>query len=264
MMRNRLIFPDRWLRTDRLEDRLAPSAAVEIVSRADSTLISETAGGNNYIGPHQPAPAQWTSWQFPLPPVSRTLSLDGRYVVFASTGTNAVAGQVDTNVGHDIFVHDRATGATELISHTPGQPLIASDGDSFNPAISGDGRFVAYTSRAHNLVTGFVDGADHPNEFRNIYVYDRVTGATVLASRAEGSATKCEPDQRQPGDQRRRGQSCIRQPVHEHGHRQRQSDGIVPYVCLRPDGRDGRAGRPRVHQPDLRARRHQLRRRYQR
>jgi hypothetical protein len=191
MMRNRLTTPGWSLRANCLEARLAPSATVEIVSRADPSLISESAGGNNYIGPQQPAHTQPTSWQFPLPPVSRTLSLDGRFVVFASTATNVVAGQVDTNVGHDIFVHDRQTGATELISHVPGQPLVASDSDSFNPTISGDGRFVAYASRAHNLISGFVDGADGPNEFRNVYVYDRLTGTTLLASRAAGSATKC-------------------------------------------------------------------------
>jgi Tol biopolymer transport system component len=52
----------------------------------------------------------------------------------------------------DIFVHDRWTGKTELVS-------INSNGDqgssgSVYPSISADGRYLAFTSNANNLVVG--------------------------------------------------------------------------------------------------------------
>ena len=93
------------------------------------------------------------------------ISDDGRFVVFDSEATNLVRG--DDNANAEVFVHDRLTGETELI--TRGLDGDPATGDS--PAISADGRFVAFTSFGQNLV------ADHP-EFdfsRHAYVYDRQT-----------------------------------------------------------------------------------------
>jgi hypothetical protein len=70
------------------------------------------------------------------------ISADGRFVAFDSPATNLVAG--DTNSGWDVFVHDRATGATERVS-------VNSDGEeadgrpSFAAGTSKDGRFLAPT-----------------------------------------------------------------------------------------------------------------------
>ncbi len=104
---------------------------------------------------------------------SPALSADGRFVAFSSTADNLVAG--DTNAAEDIFVADRETGAVELISHTPNG--AAASGFSFNPAISGNGRWVAFESSADNLV------ANDDNDATDIFLYDRQTGDTVLASR---------------------------------------------------------------------------------
>src|SRR5207253_2716603 len=78
------------------------------------------------------------------------LSADGRFVAFDSAATDLVAG--DTNGTNDVFVHDRQTGITERVS-------VASDGTQGNkassyPALSADGRFVAFDSDATNLVAG--------------------------------------------------------------------------------------------------------------
>ncbi len=72
------------------------------------------------------------------------ISADGRYVAFASWASNLVSG--DSNGYADVFVHDRLTAETTRVS-------VASDGaeandDSLAPAISADGRYVAFYSYA--------------------------------------------------------------------------------------------------------------------
>ena len=120
------------------------------------------------------------------------ISADGRFVSFQSVATNLVPG--DTNNAWDVFVHDRATGVTTRVN-------VAADGTQANEtlllddssAISADGRFIAFSSRATNLVPG------DNNEFctestgygpaptancRDVFVKDRLTGAIDLVSRS--------------------------------------------------------------------------------
>ena len=101
-----------------------------------------------------------------------TISTDGRYVAFESLASNLVPG--DTFVAFDIFVHDRQTGATTLVSvDSAGNGGNAS---SFDPAMSADGRYVAFYSRADNLLSDDTNGAD------DVFVHDRQTGATTRVS----------------------------------------------------------------------------------
>ena len=62
----------------------------------------------------------------------------------------------DTNGAFDVFVRDRQTGTTERVSIGPGG--VQGDGRSSVPSISADGRFVAFTSSASNLVPGDTNG----------------------------------------------------------------------------------------------------------
>ena len=108
-----------------------------------------------------------------------SISADGRYVAFESLASNLVAGH--TNAWPDVFVHDRQTATTTLVS-------VASDGTpadqpAFKPDISDDGRFVTFTSYASNLAVG--DG-----EFINdVFVHDRQTATTTVVSVAsDGTA----------------------------------------------------------------------------
>ena len=78
------------------------------------------------------------------------ISASGRYVAFCSGAENLVAG--DTNQAVDVFVHDRQTHNTVRVSVPDGGGQ--ADGGSSYPAISGDGRFVAFVSAADNLVPG--------------------------------------------------------------------------------------------------------------
>ena len=77
-----------------------------------------------------------------------SISADGRFVAFESAATNLVPN--DLNGDDDVFVHDRDTGRTYIVSLSSGG--AAGNGDSDWPAITGDGELVAYRSRASNLV----------------------------------------------------------------------------------------------------------------
>jgi len=68
------------------------------------------------------------------------VSGDGRYVVFDSTANNLVAG--DTNNTFDVFLHDRTTSTTTLLSQARGGG--PADGPSSSPVISRNGNFVAF------------------------------------------------------------------------------------------------------------------------
>jgi hypothetical protein len=100
------------------------------------------------------------------------ISADGLVVAFESIATNLVPGY-DTDLG-DIFVRDRGTGVTELVS--VGYQDDPADGYSYRPSISADGRFIAFSSDAANLV------ADDTNDTADIFVRDRQTGMTVRVS----------------------------------------------------------------------------------
>src|SRR6266508_5047186 len=104
-----------------------------------------------------------------------SVSADGRVVAFASDAPNLVQG--DDNDTIDVFVHDRATGATTLVSK--GEGGKAADGPSFFPAVSAEGEQVAFVSMAADL--GSADGAQP-----NVYVHDVDAGATKLVSEGAG------------------------------------------------------------------------------
>lgn len=100
------------------------------------------------------------------------LSANGRYVAFSSFASNLV--EEDTNATWDVFVHDRESGTTERVSVDSLGAQASSR--SFTPAISGDGRFVAFISRAADLVAG------DSNRDEDVFVHDRVTGTTERVS----------------------------------------------------------------------------------
>jgi Tol biopolymer transport system component len=103
------------------------------------------------------------------------ISADGRYVAFASAATNLVPG--DTNGRFDTFVHDRRTGKNWRVSvASDGTEGNADSGGGYFPAISRDGRHVAFVSSATNLVAGDTNGVD------DVFVHDRETGRTGRVS----------------------------------------------------------------------------------
>lgn len=100
------------------------------------------------------------------------ITYDGRYVTFRSNATNLVAD--DTNGVADIFVHDRLTNTTSRISL--GLNGAESNGGSFFPRFSPNGRYIVFYSSASNLVPNDTNGYD------DVFLYDINTGVTERIS----------------------------------------------------------------------------------
>ncbi len=121
------------------------------------------------------------------------LGADGAWVAFYSLATDLVAGQVDTNQADDVFLYERVTGLLRLASRATSGPATAGNGGTplvFGrghdaPAVGSDGRYVAFPSLATNLVAGQSDA----NGATDVFLFDRVAGATTLVSHAAGAAT---------------------------------------------------------------------------
>ncbi len=113
------------------------------------------------------------------------MSSDGRFVAFASDATNLVPG--DTNKAADVFLRDRRTGMTSRVSVSTGDKQ--ANGGSYFASMSGDGRFVTFSSDATNLVPGDTNGRT------DIFIRDRVAGLTRRVSvsttnvQGDGSST---------------------------------------------------------------------------
>ncbi len=103
---------------------------------------------------------------------SSSVSTNGRYVAFASEANNLVAN--DTNGFRDVFVRDRVAGTNILVSADANG--FAASGLSSEPAISGNGRYVAFSSYATNLVAG------DTNKTQDVFVRDLQAGTTELVS----------------------------------------------------------------------------------
>lgn len=99
------------------------------------------------------------------------ISADGMAIAYESYATNLVP--IDTNGVRDIFVWNAKTGTTTAVSTGPGE--IETNSESFEPTISGNGRFIAYTSGASNITPG-VEGTSTVN----VYLKDMLSGSTKL------------------------------------------------------------------------------------
>jgi Tol biopolymer transport system component len=101
-----------------------------------------------------------------------SISGDGRFVAFVSWADNLVAS--DTNLRRDAFVRDLQTGTTELVSVDSAG--VQANNSTSEIAISADGRFVAFVTRASNLFSG------DTNYKEDLFLRDRQAGTTVLVS----------------------------------------------------------------------------------
>ncbi len=113
-------------------------------------------------------PVTGNARSYAVPSVSR----DGRCIAFASFASNLVPN--DTNANPDVFVRDLRSGTTLLASvGTNGFP---ANGMSSEPSISADGRFVAFTSMARDLIP------QDTNATADVFVFDTQTRAVTLGS----------------------------------------------------------------------------------
>ena len=126
----------------------------------ETTRVSVTSTGGQSCGDHP------------------SISADGRFVAFQSICTNLVT--QDNNYWSDVFVHDRQTGITEIVSVD--SDGIQGNGESSSPIISANGRFVAFESTSTNLVP------QDTNAAKDIFVHDRQTDSTERVSVASDGA----------------------------------------------------------------------------
>ncbi|PJF26539.1 MAG: hypothetical protein CUN53_07445, partial [Phototrophicales bacterium] len=111
------------------------------------------------------------------------MSNDGRYIVFESDASNLIPS--DVNNTRDVFIRDTVAGTTSIIS-------LSSIGTqtglpNYQPVISGNGRYVAFTSDSSNLQVPFIPVQTDTNALPDIYIHDRQTGRTqIVSSRFNG------------------------------------------------------------------------------
>lgn len=115
-----------------------------------------------------------------------TISGDGRFIAYASLATNLADGVVNdcddflviSRTCYNIYMYDRQTGETRLVTNN-------SNGDSYAPSLSGDGRFLAFASGATTLTDDMFPECSYQAivSCGQIYLYDQETGQINLISR---------------------------------------------------------------------------------
>lgn len=136
---------------------------VTLVSKADPANPSGSAGGASRV---------------------TGVSSDGRYVLFLSNVSNLLSGVYDANTGEDLFLHDRVAGTITLVSHAALDPATTANGPTFSATLSADGRYVAFASRATNLISGQVDEPGTGDI--DVFLWDRHRDSIVLVSHEPG------------------------------------------------------------------------------
>ncbi len=139
---------------------------VRDVTAGTTTRASLSTAGLELAGPCEPLCA---------------ISADGRWIAFASASSGVVAG--DGNGVTDLFVRDRVGGVTLLASaNTLGAVGDAASSADSAPCFTGDGRRIAFTSRASDLVNGDTNGAP------DVFVRDLTLGSTERVSLSSSGA----------------------------------------------------------------------------
>ncbi|HVX63619.1 MAG TPA: hypothetical protein VHC19_23555 [Pirellulales bacterium] len=126
------------------------------VNRIDVTPTGAAANGESFEG---------------------TLSADGRYAVFNSTGTDLVAGENNTNGDGNVFVRDLVANTTTLVSVNDTGTSTGA-GTSFAAYITPNGRYVVFQSTARDLAPN----DPSPSGSDQVYERDLATGKTVLVT----------------------------------------------------------------------------------
>lgn len=143
-------------------------------NRAFDVFVNDLAAGTNeLISVRQPALPSQTPAGETLGSVF-SVSADGRYLAFSGAGGGLLANDY-TNAYRGVLVRDQFN-ATNILASVDTNGLEGADGWSFDPSISADGRYVAFTSGADNLVAG------DANNVQDVFVLDLQAGTTTLVS----------------------------------------------------------------------------------
>jgi Tol biopolymer transport system component len=152
---------------------------VYLVDRATGSIERESVASDGHQGTTPPAhddrttPDSMSGSKYPA------ISDDGRYVVFASDAPDLVDG--DANGDNDVFVHDRLTGRTELVSIDPSGSQMPGALVRFGRSMSPDGRFVAFWGLPAKPLLPTTEPLPHDTA-RQVFMRDRLLGTTTLAS----------------------------------------------------------------------------------
>ena len=131
-----------------------------------------TPGITGMISDHEPSLPSVTPGGGPSGLTAGSVSADGRYVAFFSQADSLTPN--DANGCADVFVRDLMTGTNLPVSLNTNQ--VTAHGRSAEPSISADGRYVAFSSRADDLV------ANDTNHVPDVFVRDLSSGTTALVS----------------------------------------------------------------------------------
>ncbi|MBV6697610.1 hypothetical protein KV557_10775 [Kitasatospora aureofaciens] len=150
------------------------------------------------------------------------VSADGRYALFSSEATNLLPGTGTGTITFGLYVRDLRNGRTELVSLADDGTPLAGVGEA--AGISGDGRYVVFSSGAANAVPG-----QPAKGWGNVYVRDRATGHTQLVTAGTASG----------GDQTRNGAwaPSISADGQYVAYMSTRTD-LVPGAATKPDARN--------------------------
>jgi hypothetical protein len=148
------------------EDRFSDTFVLDRASNATSLVSrSSTAQGRPANGFTRPV----------------AISSDGEWALLESSASDLVSGVNDANGWWDVFLFQRSSNSMTLVSRSAASASLTANGLSEPTAISDDGEWVLFSSRATDLVAGLVDA----NGFdADVYLYQRSSGNVTLVSRS--------------------------------------------------------------------------------
>jgi Tol biopolymer transport system component len=142
--------------------------------RRDVFVVNRATGARTQVSPSTPAAQQVDN-------ANPALSRDGRYVAFTSsanlTGTPLAPGHYDNGQPYT-YLYDMGTGQLRPASINGDGQLV----QGYSPSVSGDGRFVTFSSMAPSLLPAFMREPDWYGYAVDAFVFDRTTGQVELAS----------------------------------------------------------------------------------
>jgi hypothetical protein len=172
-------IPNPAQRTTRRHRTAAAVVAGSVVATTLALVAPARPASAEYLLSFRPALVSRTNAGGPVPaPVDDvSISGNGRFVAFTTTASMVAS---DTNGKADVYVRDRWAAVTELVSQTTTEQPV--QGDSDQPTLSDDGRYVTFTTKAANLIAGDDKG------FSDVFVRDRYAGTTTRVTIGVGGA----------------------------------------------------------------------------
>jgi hypothetical protein len=118
-------------------------------------------------------------------PFNSVLSDDGSFLAFLSNGSNLVSGQSQSSRRYQVFLWNRNTNQSVLISHNATSATTATNGASFYPIMNTDASYIAFYSAGTDVISGQVDA----NQDYDIFLYENASGTNTLVSHTQGSTS---------------------------------------------------------------------------